>query len=482
MAPEQIRGRDVGSGADVYALGAILYETLTGRPPFRSDSPLATQMRVLSEDPVRPSLLNGRVPRDLETICLRCLHKDASRRYESAAALAEDLRRFLAHEPIRARPVGRFERGLLWGRRHPGRSMAALVAVALIGSWMVRAVHARALAKEGRDQEAVWTPRIDAVFERLGSGDLVQARSLLDQVPDMLNQEPRRRVSQARRELLLVEQLDGIRLRRVGITEGRFDRSENRRVADLAYGETFRNAGFGTVGDDPGVVAARVQAAAVRPALIGALDDWAFCAGDGARAEWLLDVARRSDPAPSPWRERLRDPALRLDEGSATLAELEEDVQAQRMTVQLLVGAAERMREAGVDVVPLLTLVQRSHPGDFWANFALADVRWQDPEEAIRYAQAAVAIRPRSSIAHQALGTALRKAGRFEDGLEAYRQAVRVEPDFAEAHGRLALVLLAGGPGRRGHRRVPRGHSNRPDSRLGASQPRHGTVLEGSLR
>ncbi|HEX6885650.1 MAG TPA: serine/threonine-protein kinase [Planctomycetota bacterium] len=444
MAPEQIRGGPVGSGADVYALGAILYEGLTGRPPFRSESPVATQLQVLSREPVRPALLNARVPRDLETICLCCLHKEPARRYASAAELAADLRRFLAREPIHARPVGWLERAYLWGRRRPALATAILLAAVLLGFLGARVARDQALARERREQAALWSPRIDDLFAELGGGNLVQARSLLDQVPEVLDAELRERVARARRELRLVEELDGIRLQRVAITEGRFDRSENRRRADQAYAEAFRNAGFGSVTDAPEAVAARVRAAAVRLALVGALDDWALCAGDGARAAWLLDVARGADPAPSPWRERLRDPALRLDE--ATLAELADDLRAKRMTVQLVVGAAERLREADVDVIPLLTVVQRAHPGDFWANFALGDVLWADtPAEAIRYAQAAVAIRPRSSLAHQALGTALRRAGRIEDAFEAYSQAVQVEPDFAEAHGRLALLLYQAG-------------------------------------
>jgi serine/threonine protein kinase len=132
MAPEQAAGkvREVGPAADVYALGAILYELVTGRPPFKGASALDTLAQVVSAEPVPPRRLQPNLARDLETICLTCLRKEPSGRYPSAAALAEDLRRFQATLPIRARPAGLRERTVKWVKRRP--ALAALVAVSVL--------------------------------------------------------------------------------------------------------------------------------------------------------------------------------------------------------------------------------------------------------------------------------------------------------------------------------------------------------------
>ena len=138
MAPEQARGdsRDVGPAADVYALGAMLYEMLTGRPPFMGETPMETVRQVIDDDPVTPSRLVPRVPRDLETICLKCLSKDPAKRYESAEALADDLDRHLRGEPIRARRTAVWERGTKWARRHPvAATLMALAATVVVGGF-----------------------------------------------------------------------------------------------------------------------------------------------------------------------------------------------------------------------------------------------------------------------------------------------------------------------------------------------------------
>jgi WD40 repeat protein len=161
MAPEQVRGlgRGVGPAADVYALGAILYELLTGRPPFKGASPMDTVLQVIHDDPVPPSRLQ-RIPPDLETICLKCLAREPGGRYPSAAALSDDLRRFLDGAPIRARPAGRLKAAWKWARRRPAVA-ALLAAVALVtalgfagtlGQWY-EAVGARDRALDERRQK-----------------------------------------------------------------------------------------------------------------------------------------------------------------------------------------------------------------------------------------------------------------------------------------------------------------------------------------
>ena len=139
MAPEQAEGRikEIGPHTDVYALGAILYELLTGRPPFRGASSMDTMMQVLTQDPVPPSRLHPKVSHDLETICLCCLQKVPVKRYTSAGSLADDLRRFLSGEPIQARRTPLWERTWKWMKRRP--AAALLLGVSLLALFVLLA-------------------------------------------------------------------------------------------------------------------------------------------------------------------------------------------------------------------------------------------------------------------------------------------------------------------------------------------------------
>jgi serine/threonine protein kinase len=178
MAPEQAEGknREIGPATDVYALGAILYELLTGRPPFKAGNPIDTIRQVIEQEPVPPRALDPGVPRDLETICLKCLEKDPHKRYASAVALADDLHRFLINEPVRARPTPAWERAWKWGRRRPaivallGVSLLAVVGLVLFIVWHNVSLQgqldqARADEREARqrEQDAIEAERVSRV-------------------------------------------------------------------------------------------------------------------------------------------------------------------------------------------------------------------------------------------------------------------------------------------------------------------------------
>ena len=187
MAPEQAHGSDrsrpVTPAADTYALGAILYELLTGRPPFQGESAIAVLMQVVKDDPIPPRRLDHRIPVDLETVCLKCLEKRPGDRYARAGDLADDLGRFLAAEPVKVRPVGRTGRAVRWARRNPGlaRLGVALAATVLIGlglvSWQWYRAKNEAAAKTReweRAERSLARARdaIDFIGRRIGDEEL----------------------------------------------------------------------------------------------------------------------------------------------------------------------------------------------------------------------------------------------------------------------------------------------------------------------
>lgn len=207
MAPEQARSpSQVTTAADVYGLGAILYHLLTGRPPFQAETPLAMLERVIHQEPVRPSLLNPKIPRDLDTICLKCLEKDPARRYESSVALALDLERYRSGKSIMARPLQTWERAWRTVLRHPIiASLAILTLAMLIASIAVLSLsflrirdkeqetsdalhrekwaHSELINTFNREQQLLYGKRISSVGRLWATNQLPQAWAELDDCP-----------------------------------------------------------------------------------------------------------------------------------------------------------------------------------------------------------------------------------------------------------------------------------------------------------
>jgi tetratricopeptide (TPR) repeat protein len=244
MAPEQARGhiKDLDVRTDVYALGAILYECLTGRAPFCADSVHDTLEQVLTRDPVPPKLIAGSCPRDLETICLKCLRKEPARRYQSALELAEDLGRFRQGESILARPVGHWERAIKWCRRHRAlatfwAAVGVLVVFFLLGGlahgWRLRE-QAIVLRQEAHRADAEkWISEGKIELDRNTREALREAHRLFLQARDRITQAD----ADANEELRQLRQRAADLL---GEANHRLDEWEKKETARKNYDRLFR--------------------------------------------------------------------------------------------------------------------------------------------------------------------------------------------------------------------------------------------------
>jgi serine/threonine-protein kinase len=454
MAPEQARGQThvIGPAVDIYALGAILYELLTGRPPFRAETAAETVLQVISQEPAPPSRLNARVPRDLNTICLKCLRKEPEKRYASALALADDLRHFQEGRPIQARPLGWAGHFWRWARRNPATAALATTLLALVGLavgggfWVQgqqaerREERARQEGREAQAVEAVLTQAADLQKQ----GRWPEARGVLKGAPALLgNSAPAElgeRVRRATVDADKVGELEEIRLR---LLEGRKSHEPDAPRGERLYAEAFRGYGIDLMTLEPEEAAAKIRDSAIRATLLAFLYDWMFYWGsdaDHARLRAVLDLADDDE-----WRRRLRAALAVYD--AAKRREVLTAPEAPDQPPMLVAGLAGLLIRGpqGEAAQALLHQAQQHHPEDFWINFQLGYVLQDErPQEAVGYLRAAVASRTDSSQAQIMLGRALRDAGDADGAITAFHEAVRLNPNRTGARD-LARVLAPRG-------------------------------------
>jgi tetratricopeptide (TPR) repeat protein len=398
MAPEQAAGqiRAIGPATDVYALGTILYELLTGRPPFLGETPVNTVFQVLHEDPVPPTRLQSRLPLDLETVCLKCLEKEPPRRYASAQALAEDLERFLAGEPVQARPATAWERAVKWTKRRP--AVAALIAVSVLAA-------ASLVAGGFQYHFRVWAER-DRAQRNLQKALQAVDQMLTEVAEEQLATEPR--MEQKRRALLE---------KALGFYEG-FLR-ENR--------------------DDPAVRKETGLAYQRMADILRQLGQSGAAQDAYGQAITLLTQLSADFPGVAEYRQKLADSHNWLGE---LLRTTQRPTEAQQAYDQAQ-GLQERLVAEHPDVPDYRRDLARSY---YNQGILLKDTN--RPEEAARALAEAVALsqdlvrrfpetadfRHHLALSYLNLGSALRMQKQGEKAEDSYQQAQRLLEDLAARH------------------------------------------------
>jgi serine/threonine-protein kinase len=477
MAPEQARGdvELVDERADVFGLGAILCEILTGQPPFVGKSAEAQRKAQAARLDDAFARLDG-CGADAELVALakHCLAAEPWDRPRSAGEVAEAVTSYqrsvaerlrqaelarvaeaaraeealhTAEQERRAREAAQAKaRAERQARRLTLGLAASVLALVVVGAggglWAQRQQAER--DAEAQRQRLAFEADLDRATELRQQARWAEARAVLAQTRDRLGEsgpeDLRQRLEQAAADLDKVDRLEDIRLKRSTLVEGKFDN----RTAERDYAAAFRDAGLGAEGDEAEVAAARIRESAVAGQLVAALDDWAFLTQDRKRMVWLLEVARRADP--DPLRDRFRDPKVWRDRAALEGLACEllcDETQLAKLKPPLLAPLGAALLATKGDAVPLLAAAQARHPNDFWLSYdlgnALSEVKMWD--EAVGYYRAALAVRPEAAAAHTSLGTALKTKGQLDEAIREYRTAIAIDPKYAMPHNNLGNAL-----------------------------------------
>jgi serine/threonine-protein kinase len=419
------------------------------RPAFDEHDRAELTRKIATADVPRLDRLNPALPRDLVTVVHKAIAHEPADRYQSAGALAEDLRRFLDDRSIAARRVSLPERAWRWCRRNPAMAwlLAALLALFVVaigsGVWYLQ----QEAERQGRAREA-----IDAALEQLPGlrrqGRWTEARAVLAQAKSRLGDagagELGRRLEQAEAEVELAAELVRIRLTPAMI-EGKLD------YPGMAaeYEHTFTQARLAVTGDAQ-TVADRIGESDLRGELVMALDHWAYVADalkDGVLRARLLELARRADPDPE-WGDRFRDPEVWDD--PAALRRLAVEAQKRLsgegadkgLPLPLLALLAKKLGQQDDQAEPLLRAAQRLDPQDFWLCYSLGEaLRERKPAEAVGFYRAALAIRPTVAVVYGELAMALIRLEQYDEALPESRRAVQLDPQLNLAYHLIGMCL-----------------------------------------
>jgi serine/threonine protein kinase/Tfp pilus assembly protein PilF len=492
MSPEQAAGRRalIDHRTDIYSLGATLYELIALQPAFAGDDQETIRKHVADREPIAPRQIDRRIPFELETIVLKALRKHPSERYRTAQEMADDFRRFLSDEPIRARPPTARDRLVKWTRRH--RTLVAavtiggmLAAIGLAGSlgWVAHDRSTRRLLVEREatyalnearqwQAEEKWSAAVSAV--KRAEGLLAGAR----------DGELAKDAAEMRRDFEMVLRLENIMFDLHSRPERptRFDFSK----PDRAYEKAFREYGLALETLELADAAEQIRRRTIGLQLAVALDAWAearryslVSKPDNVGVRWqdLFAIARMADP--DPWRGRVREVLLKRNRKDLDAVAAEIPITSASPVMFGLLGRT--LSDAGgyAQAESLLRRAQRRFPASFWLNFDLAMtlLRKKSPQldDAIRFLTVAQSLRPDcpavyvhlvvsltqqeswaeaeavcqqaadfkadSAEMHIRRGEVLDKQQRLDEAIAAYKDAIRLRPGYARAYHYMAFAL-----------------------------------------